>query len=193
MKVALINPTPMDHYSPCIRTLSAWLKLHGHECRQIFLPADTYGNRFKGSHIMQMAPSMVSDLVELCEAALDGRLDRVTADWDPRAAVGVVLAAGGYPDTPRKGDPIAGLDEAAALPGKVFHAGTQLDAAGRVLTSGGRVLCAVGLGTTVADAQAAAYALTGQLCWEGMQYRRDIGWRAIAREQAARSTGGKTA
>jgi phosphoribosylamine---glycine ligase len=124
---------------------------------------------------------MRSDLTVLCEAALDGRLDQASAEWDPRAAVGVVIAAGGYPDTVRKGDVIHGLDAAARLPGKVFHAGTAL-ADGRVVTNGGRVLCAVGLGATVRAAQQQAYELAGAICWDGMQYRRDIGYRAIARE-----------
>ncbi len=119
-----------------------------------------------------------SDLVTLCEAALAGRLDEVHADWDARAALGVVLAAEGYPEVPRLGDAVAGLDAAAALPGKVFHGGTRL-ADGQVLTAGGRVLCAVGQGGDVADAQRAAYALVDQLCFRGMQFRRDIGWRAL--------------
>jgi len=122
-----------------------------------------------------------SDLTILCEAALAGRLDEARADWDARAAVGVVLAAEGYPETVRQGDAIAGLDEAAALPGQVFHAGTRFDGQ-RVLTAGGRVLCAVGLGGGVQDAQRAAYALVDRLRWRGMQYRRDIGWRAIRRK-----------
>jgi phosphoribosylamine--glycine ligase len=123
-----------------------------------------------------------SDLPALCEAALDGRLDQVSMDWDPRAALGVVLAAGGYPDDVHKGDVINGLDAAATLPGKVFHAGTSLrDEA--VVTAGGRVLCAVGLGSTVSAAQKAAYQLVDAISWEGMQCRRDIGYRAIAREQ----------
>jgi phosphoribosylamine--glycine ligase len=123
-----------------------------------------------------------SDLTELCEAALAGRLDTVTADWDPRAALGVVMAAAGYPDDVRKGDVIQGLDRAAALPGKVFHAGTREDSE-RVLTSGGRVLCAVGLGSSVKAAQSEAYGLVNSISWAGVQFRRDIGYRAIAREQ----------
>jgi phosphoribosylamine--glycine ligase len=124
---------------------------------------------------------MRSDITELCDAALDARLASTSVDWDPRAAVGVVLAAGGYPDTVRKGDVIHGLDAAAKLPGKVFHAGTSL-AGDAVVTSGGRVLCAVGLGDTVRAAQRQAYDLVNSICWEGMQFRRDIGYRAIARE-----------
>ena len=125
-----------------------------------------------------------SDLVDLVEAALDGRLAAAAARWDPRAAVGVVLAAAGYPDAPRKGDPIEGLEAAARLPGKVFHAGTQR-AGEQVVTAGGRVLCAVGCGNTVAAAQHAAYALVDTIRFAGMQCRRDIGFRAIARERAA--------
>jgi phosphoribosylamine--glycine ligase len=128
---------------------------------------------------------MRSDLSGLCEAALDGRLADIQVDWDPRAAVGVVIAAAGYPEQVRKGDAIHGLAAAARLPGKVFHAGTALRG-DEVVTSGGRVLCAVGLGDTVSAARDDAYALVNALCWDGMQYRRDIGYRAVAREQAAR-------
>jgi phosphoribosylamine---glycine ligase len=123
-----------------------------------------------------------SDLTLLCEAALAGRLDGVSAAWDERAALGVVMAAAGYPDSVRKGDVIEGLARAAQLPGKIFHAGTRVQS-GRVLTNGGRVLCAVGLGAQVAEAQRAAYALTECISWSGAQYRRDIGHRALhARE-----------
>jgi phosphoribosylamine---glycine ligase len=123
-----------------------------------------------------------SDLTTLCDAALDRRLDGIEAQWDPRAALGVVLAAHGYPEAVRTGDVITGLERAAALPGKVFHAGTQ-QVASRVLTSGGRVLCAVGLGDRVSDAQRAAYALVDCIHYDGMQFRRDIGYHAIARER----------
>ena len=123
-----------------------------------------------------------SDLTELCEAALAGRLDTVTADWDPRAALGVVMAAAGYPEDVRKGDIIEGLDRATALPGKVFHAGTREDSE-RVLTSGGRVLCAVGLGSSVKAAQSEAYGLVNSISWAGVQFRHDIGYRAIDRER----------
>lgn len=123
-----------------------------------------------------------SDLTELCDAALDGRLSGIEAQWDPRAALGVVLASAGYPDTVRKGDAIEGLDRAALLEGKIFHAGTTL-ADDRVVVSGGRVLCAVGLGASVAAAQAQAYALVNAVSYAGAQFRHDIGHRAIARER----------
>ena len=139
--------------------------------------------RFGDPETQPILARMRSDLTVLCDAALDGHLDQATVDWDPRAAVGVVLAAHGYPDTVRKGDVILGLEAAAKLPGKVFHAGTAL-ADGEVVTSGGRVLCAVGLGETVAAAQRQAYELTGAIHWDGMQYRRDIGYRAVERERA---------
>ncbi|HUO80554.1 MAG TPA: phosphoribosylamine--glycine ligase [Steroidobacteraceae bacterium] len=125
-----------------------------------------------------------SDLVELVEAALEGRLATAAPRWDSRAAVGVVLAAAGYPQAPRQGDPIEGLAAAARLPGKVFHAGTARRGEA-VVTAGGRVLCAVGRGATVAAAQREAYALVDVIRFAGMQCRRDIGYRAIAREQAA--------
>lgn len=138
--------------------------------------------RFGDPETQPIMMRLNSDLPALCEAALDGRLDQVSMDWDPRAALGVVLAAGGYPDEVRKGDVINGLDAAATLPGKVFHAGTS-SRDGEVVTAGGRVLCAVGLGSTVSAAQTAAYQLVDAISWEGMQCRRDIGYRAIAREQ----------
>jgi phosphoribosylamine--glycine ligase len=137
--------------------------------------------RFGDPETQPILSRLRSDLTVLCEAALDRRLDEVSMDWDPRAALGVVMAAEGYPDTVRKGDPITGLDTAAALPGKVFHAGTALRD-GQVVTSGGRVLCAVGLGDSVREAQREAYALVQAIRWSGVQYRHDIGYRAIDRE-----------
>jgi phosphoribosylamine--glycine ligase len=139
--------------------------------------------RFGDPEAQPVISRLKSDLTVLCEAAVDGRLHTVNAEWDSRAALGVVLAAEGYPDTVRKGDMIEGLERAAQLPGKVFHAGTRLEA-GKVLTNGGRVLCAVGLGETVLQAQRAAYALTEPIHWTGEQYRRDIGYRAVARERS---------
>jgi phosphoribosylamine--glycine ligase len=141
--------------------------------------------RFGDPETQPIMMRLQSDLTVLCEAGLDGRLDTVTAEWDSRAALGVVMAAAGYPDAVRKGDVIEGLDRAATLPGKVFHAGTRLQS-GRVATNGGRVLCAVGLGKTVSDAQAEAYGLARSISWPGVQFRHDVGFRAIAREHAGR-------
>ncbi len=134
--------------------------------------------RFGDPETQPIMARLTSDLTTLCEAALAGRLHEVHAEWDPRAALGVVLAAGGYPDEPRAGDAITGLDRAAALPGKIFHAATRQDGE-QIVTAGGRVLCAVGLGERVLDAQRAAYALVDCVGWDGMQFRRDIGWRAL--------------
>ena len=140
--------------------------------------------RFGDPETQPILSRMRSDLTVLCDAALDGRLAREYVDWDPRAAVGVVLAAHGYPEQVRKGDVIHGLDAAARRPGKVFHAGTARKG-NDIVTAGGRVLCAVGLGDTVLAAQRQAYELVGEIRWDGMQYRRDIGYRAIERERSA--------
>jgi phosphoribosylamine---glycine ligase len=123
-----------------------------------------------------------SDLVGVFEHAIAGTLDRATIEWDRRTALGVVLAAGGYPEAPRKGDAIAGLPRQAAVGDDclVFHAGTTLRD-GQVLTDGGRVLCVTGLGDTVKAARSRAYEVVDTLCFDGMQYRRDIGHRALAR------------
>jgi phosphoribosylamine---glycine ligase len=127
-----------------------------------------------------------SDLTELCEAALEHRLERAQAQWDPSSALGVVIAAPGYPDSPQLGQAIEGLEAATKLPGKVFHAGTR-SAQQRVITSGGRVLCAVGCGEGVRAAQRQAYALVERIRLPGMQYRSDIGQRALAREAASQA------
>ncbi len=119
-----------------------------------------------------------SDLVDLLQHAVEGKLDRVEADWDRRAALGVVIAAAGYPDRPREGDTITGLDVSAA-DCKVFHAGTALSG-DDVVTCGGRVLCVTALGETVRQAQRAAYGALAGIHFDGMQYRTDIGHRAIA-------------
>ena len=124
-----------------------------------------------------------TDLVELIEAALAGNLDSSTANWDPRVALGVVLAAGGYPLAYENGDVISGLpDPAGEIDTKVFHAGTT-EKEGAVVTAGGRVLCAVALAGSVTEAQQKAYALTHSIDWNNVYYRSDIGYRAIAREQ----------
>jgi len=136
--------------------------------------------RFGDPETQPILARLQSDLVDLCEAALSGTLGKVDARWDPRAALGVVMAAGGYPDAYRKGDPISGLDAAAKLPGKVFHAGTRAEGT-QIVTAGGRVLCAVGLGDDVGAAQTQAYDLVHKIHWNLVQYRRDIGYRAIDR------------
>jgi len=138
--------------------------------------------RFGDPETQPIMLRLQSSLVELVEAALEGRLDQIQAQWDERCSLGVVLAAGGYPGTYGKGDLIDGLDRAAELDGKVFHAGTVLRD-GHVVTSGGRVLCATALGETVEAAQRQAYRLAECLDWNGRFYRSDIGYRAIAREQ----------
>lgn len=140
--------------------------------------------RFGDPEAQPVMMRLQSDLAELCLAALDQRLDQVSADWDEQASVGVVLASGGYPDDYAKGLEISGLDEAAALPGKVFHAGTALSG-DKVVTSGGRVMCATALGATVTEAQAAAYTLAEKIHWDKIYYRRDIAHRAIARERSS--------
>ncbi|XOZ33017.1 phosphoribosylamine--glycine ligase [Halomonadaceae bacterium KBTZ08] len=122
-----------------------------------------------------------SDLVPLCMAGAEGTLDQVSCDWDERTALGVVMAAGGYPAKYRKGDAISGLDGVDTDDRKVFHAGTQQDESGQVVTAGGRVLCVTALGETVADAQNSAYAGVERIHWEDAHYRRDIGFRALER------------
>lgn len=143
-----------------------------------------YNCRFGDPETQPIMMRLKSDLVGLCMLAQNQQLDAANIEFDTRAAVGVVLAAGGYPGSYAKGDEIFGLAEAAKLPGKVFHAGTVLDG-DKVLTNGGRVLCATGLGETVTEAQQNAYALVDAIDWQGVMIRTDIAYRAIAREQEA--------
>ncbi|GBO50924.1 phosphoribosylamine--glycine ligase [Pectobacterium versatile] len=124
-----------------------------------------------------------SDLVELCLAACDGTLDQKDSVWDERPSLGVVLAAGGYPADYNTGDVISGLPQQDAEDGKVFHAGTKLNGI-NVVTNGGRVLCVTALGNTVAEAQQRAYEIAAGIQWQGVFCRKDIGYRAIEREQA---------
>ena len=138
--------------------------------------------RFGNPETQPIMLRLQSSLVLLVEAALAKALDKIEAQWDPRPSLGVVLAAGGYPGDYAKGAPIRGLEAAAQLDGKVFHAGTALKD-GAVTTAGGRVLCATALGETVSAAQQNAYALAARIEWDGHFYRHDIGYRAIAREQ----------
>lgn len=123
-----------------------------------------------------------SDLAALCTATLSGSLAEMNAEWDPRAALGVVMAAGGYPESYAKGKTIHGLGATGSDTQKVFHAGTAKNGE-LTVTSGGRVLCVVGLGDTVASAAGQAYDAVKGICWDGVFYRRDIGHRAIAREK----------
>ncbi|MEH6355521.1 MAG: phosphoribosylamine--glycine ligase [Marinobacter sp.] len=139
--------------------------------------------RFGDPETQPIMLRMQSDMVALCQAAIDGKLDQCSSDWDPRAAVGIVLAAGGYPGSYSKGDAISGLSEIETEGEKAFHAGTKLDG-NQVVTSGGRVLCATALGNTVTEAQQRAYRLAEKISWNGAFYRKDIAYRAIAREQA---------
>ena len=141
-----------------------------------------YNCRFGDPETQPIMMRLKSDLVGLCNAALDKKLGQATIEWDPRPALGVVLTAGGYPADYSKGDVITGIP-AATADSKVFHAGTA-EKDGQTVTSGGRVLCAVALGETVGEAQAKAYEVTRQISWNGVNYRTDIGHRAISREKS---------
>jgi len=141
-----------------------------------------YNCRFGDPETQPIMMRLKSDLVALCSAAVDGKLDQCSAEWDERVALGVVLTAGGYPDSYEKGDAISGLDDIAvsSMEQKVFHAGTALKD-GQVVTNGGRVLCACALGESVAQAQKNAYELTQKIHWNRVYYRTDIGFHAIER------------
>ena len=141
-----------------------------------------YNVRFGDPETQPIMMRLKSDLVALMDAALDGKLDTVEAKWDSRAALGVVLAAGGYPNDYAKGDVISGLANNDNNKAKIFHAGTATQG-DDIVTNGGRVLCAVGLGDSVTEAQKVAYKLTRSIRWDGVFYRDDIGYRAIKREQ----------
>jgi phosphoribosylamine--glycine ligase len=140
--------------------------------------------RFGDPETQPIMMRLKSDLVEMCQAAIDKRLDSIKIEWDPRAAVGVVLAAAGYPNDYPKGDVIHGLKLTTDENCKIFHAGTTLED-NQVVTSGGRVLCAVGLGKSVSTAQQAAYELVKTIKWQGMEYRTDIAYRAVNREKTS--------
>lgn len=141
--------------------------------------------RFGDPEAQPVMMRLQSDLIELCMAAIEGKLDRLAISFDPRPAVGVVLAAGGYPNAYAKGKIITGLDTEQNQEKKIFHAGT-LVRDGHVVSNGGRVLCATAMGESVTAAQQAAYALVRQINWDGVYYRKDIAYRAIARENAAK-------
>jgi len=141
-----------------------------------------YNCRFGDPETQPIMMRLQSDLVGLVEAALDGKLDRIEARWDTRSALGVVMAAQGYPGSHTKGDIIHGLRFDSEPDRKVFHAGTT-EKGGAIVTHGGRVLCATALGESVSAAQARAYDLVKQISWKGAFYRHDIGFRAIERER----------
>lgn len=138
--------------------------------------------RFGDPETQPIMMRMQSDLVELCLAAVEGKLNTVKSKWDPRPALGVVLAAGGYPGDYNTKDVILGLSAETDQDCKVFHAGTSLEN-GQVYTNGGRVLCVTALGNTVSDAQQYAYEQLKNIYWHGCYYRHDIGYRAIEREK----------
>lgn len=140
--------------------------------------------RFGDPEAQPVMMRLRSDLVVACQAALAGTVDKLSLEWDPRVALGVVMAAGGYPDSYAKGDVIDGLERAPAEDLRVFHAGTRLDG-DQVVTNGGRVLCVVGLGADAATAQRRAYSGVTDIRWRNCYYRRDIGHRAVARERAS--------
>ena len=142
-----------------------------------------YNCRFGDPETQPIMMRLNSDIVELCLSACKGELDQATIDFDPRPAVGVVLAAGGYPGSYAKGKVISGLGTNSKTDRKTFHAGTANNN-GDIVTSGGRVLCATALGESVTDAQKAAYELLHEISWEDVQFRTDIAYRAIAREQS---------
>jgi phosphoribosylamine--glycine ligase len=142
-----------------------------------------YNCRFGDPETQPIMLRLKSSLVELCQAALDKKLDRTTAEWDERKSVGVVMAAGGYPGDYAKGDVIS-LPKSCPEGSKIFHAGTRLDDNGQVVTAGGRVLCVTALGDSVTEAQQRAYELLKQVSWKDAYFRTDIAYRAIARENA---------
>ena len=137
--------------------------------------------RFGDPETQPIMMRLKSDLVALCNASLDGRLNEVKAEWDQRAALGVVLAAKGYPASANRGDEINGLDSLFNEDVKIFHAGTR-EENGKAVTAGGRVLCITGLGDNVTQAQQTVYAAISKINWSGMFYRKDIGYRAVLRE-----------
>ncbi len=137
--------------------------------------------RFGDPETQPIMLRLTSDLVDLVDAALDGELDRVSAEWDPRPAIGVVLAAGGYPGKVRGGDPIEGIDTASGANAKVFHAGTAVGASGKPVTAGGRVLTVCALGADLGEAREKAYAAIAGIHFDGMFFRRDIAHRAFGR------------
>ncbi len=144
-----------------------------------------YNVRFGDPETQPIMMRLKSDLVQHCLDAIDGKLNEAETQWDERTSLGVVLAAGGYPDSYEKGDVISGLENTETESTKVFHAGTE-NKNGDVVTNGGRVLCVVGLGNSVTEAQHVAYQVVNKISWKNVYYRTDIGHRAIARETAGK-------
>jgi phosphoribosylamine--glycine ligase len=142
-----------------------------------------YNCRFGDPETQPIMMRLKSNLADLCLAAVQGRLNEISAIWDERAAVGVVLAAGGYPDSYAKGKKInlPKVDQTAAV--KIFHAGTVMDPQGNIMTKGGRVLCVTALGNSVTEAQTEAYNWVDKVSWEGIYFRTDIAHRAITRKE----------
>lgn len=176
----IVNPTVTGMIAdgtPFMGFLYAGLMIDVHGAPKVI----EFNVNFGDPETQPMMMRLQSDLLDLIEAALNGDLDKVQAQWDPRPSLGVVMAARPYPEAPITGEIISGLD---ALPAnvKVFHAGTALDAAGCVVTAGGRVLCVTALGSNVSEAQRHAYAGVASLHWANAFQRSDIGWRAIMRE-----------
>jgi len=177
----IINPTVqgmIEDGMPFCGFLYAGLMIDAHGAPKVI----EFNVRFGDPETQPVMLRLQSDFSALIEAAIDGRLHETEAVWDPRPALGVVMAAEHYPGTPRTGDVIHGLDTPAPADSKLFHAGTRIED-GNVMTSGGRVFCATALGSTVADAQQRAYRLADQVSWLGEFHRTDIGWRAIERER----------
>ena len=141
-----------------------------------------YNVRFGDPETQPIMMRLKSDLAALCNAAIDKKLDQITAEWDQRNALGVVLAAGGYPEKYNSGDVISGTENTETTDRKVFHAGTA-EKNGDIVTAGGRVLCAVALGDSVTEAQSKAYKLVEEVNWKDVYYRTDIGYRAVQREK----------
>ena len=163
--------------APFIGFLYAGLMIDKHGAPKVV----EFNVRFGDPETQPIMLRLDSDLLDLVEAALDGRLDQVEAKWDPRPAIGVVLASGGYPGKVRSGLPIAGHDADFGADVKVFHAGTRRDEEGRVVTAGGRVLTVCALGEDLAAARQRAYEAAAKIRFEGVFYRRDIGHRALER------------
>jgi phosphoribosylamine--glycine ligase len=144
-----------------------------------------YNVRFGDPETQPIMMRLKSDLVQHCLDAIAGKLDQAVAQWDERTSLGVVMAAGGYPDSYDKGDVISGLENTESESTKVFHAGT-IEKDGNVVTNGGRVLCAVALGNTVTEAQEKAYQVVDKISWNNVYYRTDIGHRAVTREKTGK-------